>query len=531
MSGPGLRSVLESLPTKARLLELARFLEVSVPASGTKAQLVAWLARSSAVDLSRVVDWMARDELRAACLAHDLPADSRARGELAARLLEAGGPASLPPAALLDQPGFEQPGLVADVPVAGNVALVRHRQYLVEAVRPGTEPGDATAVDLVCLDDDARGRRLSVLWEIELGARVLPAVGDRLPPPSRLDPPRQFAAYLHALKWSQVTATRADLFQSPFRAGIKLLDHQLTPLKKALELPRANLFIADDVGLGKTIEAGLVMSELTLRQRVSFVLVVCPAALCLQWRSELERRFGQRFEIMSRETMTRRRRERGFGVPVWSTHHQWIVSYQTLRRPEYREPLLAMLDGRLEKSLLVLDEAHVAAPASASAYALDSAVTAMIRDELAPAFESRLFLSATPHNGHSNSFSALMAMLDPQRFTRGVPIRPGSPALATVMVRRLKRDLAVVLGKSDFPTRVEFACRSETRRRPRWSSPACSPATRTRSGAKSARTSWCSRIFRSACCRASTRSIARSPHTLSAHCRRATRGTNPRARG
>ena len=110
------------------------------------------------------------------------------------------------------------------------------------------------------------------------------------------------------------------------------------------------------------------MSELELRQRVSFVLVICPAALCLQWRGEMERRFGQRFEIMGRELMTRRRRERGFGVPVWATHNRFIVSYQTLRRPDYREPLLTFLNKRLKKSLLVLDEAHTAAPASASVY-------------------------------------------------------------------------------------------------------------------------------------------------------------------
>jgi len=61
-----------------------------------------------------------------------------------------------------------------------------------------------------------------------------------------------------------VSATDAKLFQSPFRAGIQIMNHQLTALKKALELPRVNLFIADNVGLGKTTEAGLVMQELLL---------------------------------------------------------------------------------------------------------------------------------------------------------------------------------------------------------------------------------------------------------------------------
>ena len=82
------------------------------------------------------------------------------------------------------------------------------------------------------------------------------------------DPPRLFAAYLHTLRWNCVTATDPRLFQSPFRAGIQLDAYQLEPLRKALLLPRVNLFIADDVGLGKTIEAGLIARELLLRKKV-----------------------------------------------------------------------------------------------------------------------------------------------------------------------------------------------------------------------------------------------------------------------
>ncbi len=167
--------------------------------------------------------------------------------------------------------------------------------------RPPGEHRESPSLRLACLDDDAPGTELEILWDLELGARVIEPEAHGLGKPERLDPPAHFGAYLHALKWSTVSAADPNRFQAPFRAGIKLMAHQLTPLMKALELPRANLFIADDVGLGKTIEAGLVLQELILRQQAGFVLIICPASVSLQWRDEMMRRFGLRFEVMSRQ--------------------------------------------------------------------------------------------------------------------------------------------------------------------------------------------------------------------------------------
>jgi superfamily II DNA/RNA helicase len=100
-------------------------------------------------------------------------------------------------------------------------------------------------------------------------------------------------------------------------------------------------------------------------------------------------------------------------------------------------------------ALLILDEAHHAAPASGVKYAIDSKITRAVRD-LAQRFEHRLFLSATPHNGHSNSFSALLEILDPQRFCRGVPVAPR--LRDEVLVRRLKEDIREIAG--GFPQRL-----------------------------------------------------------------------------
>ncbi|MBX3251396.1 MAG: DISARM system SNF2-like helicase DrmD [Myxococcales bacterium] len=439
------RSVLAALP-KARLVDLGRSFGVALSTSATKEQQVDALLGTGLVRFRELLQRLGREELRGVCRAHGLDDSGRARPLLAARILEAHGAADTVPPKPLFSPG-EAPRYA---PRPGDIVVCRHRQWLVEEVHAPPEPGQLTRVCLVCLDDDDPGRALDVMWERELGAKVIQPEAHGLGEVTHVDPPRYFGAYLHALKWHSVTATDAKLFQAPFRAGIQLMDHQLTPLRKALSLPRANLFIADDVGLGKTIEAGLVLQELQLRQRVEYVLVVCPASVALQWREEMSRRFGLYFEIMNRAFIARRRQERGFGVNPWSTHHRFIISHQTLRRPEYRDPLLQHIGERAKKSLLILDEAHVAAPASATKYAIDSRITKVIRD-VAPRFENRLFLSATPHNGHSNSFSALLEILDPQRFTRGVKVQ-GASQLDAVMVRRLKEDLRQ-LGVEHFPLR------------------------------------------------------------------------------
>ena len=450
---PSTRSILLTL-SKPRLMELGQAFSIAVPPGATKEQQADVLGSESALRFRALLGSLGRDELKLACRAHGLDDAGRARPELAARLLQAHGAAeSAPPPSLFV--AHEAPRYA---PRAGDIVAVRHRQWLVEAVEAPPASGDSTLVRLVCLDDDNQGRALDVLWELELGARVLHPEAHGLGDVARIDPPRHFAAYLHALKWSAVTATSASLFQAPFRAGIRLLDHQLTPLRKALQLPRANLFIADDVGLGKTIEAGLIAQELLLRQRIDFILIACPASVCLQWRDEMEKRFGLHFEVMNRPFLGRRRQERGFAVNPWNTHSRFIISHALLRRPEYRDRLLQHLGERAKKSLFILDEAHVAAPASSSRYAVDSKITDVIRD-IAPRFENRLFLSATPHNGHSNSFSSLLEILDPQRFTRGVPVR-GQKKLDAVMVRRLKEDLRQ-LGSTEYPlrrlVRVELA--------------------------------------------------------------------------
>src|SRR5262249_39364890 len=194
---------------------------------------------------------------------------------------------------------------VAQAPEPGQIVRVRQRQHLVEEVIPPPTEGEATLVRLSCVEDDAQGQALEVLWEAELDAEVLTGSGWDAVATRGFDPPRLFSAYLHTLRWNCVTATDPNLFQAPYRAGIGIFTYQLEPLRKALLLPRVNLFIADDVGLGKTIEAGLIARELLMRKKVREIVVACPPSVLPQWQDELEQRFGLTFEVLDRDYVAR----------------------------------------------------------------------------------------------------------------------------------------------------------------------------------------------------------------------------------
>ena len=332
----------------------------------------------------------------------------------------------------------------------GRIAEVRQRRYLVDEVLPGTTV-NSTRVQLSCIDPDNLGRSLEVIWEKELDARLLSSEQWSLLGQRGFDPPDRFAAYYHTLRWNRLTASRTDLFQAPFRAGISIEHYQLEPLRMALAMPRVNLFVADGVGLGKTIEAGLVARELLIRRKVSDIVVCCPPSMLLQWKEEMESRFGLVFQIIDRAYVHKIRKERGFSVNPWSTHNRFLISHNLIKEEEYAADLRDWLGRDLvrPRSLFILDEAHHAAPASAGAYAITSQFTRRIK-ELAPKFEHKIFLSATPHNGHSNSFSMLMAILDPQRFCPGTPVPPW--LRDQVLIYRLKDDLSNL--QIAFPKRI-----------------------------------------------------------------------------
>jgi superfamily II DNA or RNA helicase len=310
-------------------------------------------------------------------------------------------------------------------------------------------------VSLVSVEDDATGEELDVVWEIEAGTKIIEQA--ELPAIAReaLDDPAELDAFLNAVRWGAVTSADQRALQAPFRSGITIEDYQLEPLVRALRMPRTTLLVADDVGLGKTIEAGLVVQELLLRHRARSALVVCPAALQVQWRDELREKFGLEFRIVDRALLGYLRRARGVGANPFAHFPRLIVSIDWLKGELGMRLLREVLPPHPEiprrYDILIVDEVHNCAPAGAGgAYARDTLRTAAIRT-LAPHCEHRLFLSATPHNGYENSFAALLELLDPHRFARG--IRPQPEATREVTVRRLKQDLKHADGSPRFPAR------------------------------------------------------------------------------
>lgn len=350
------------------------------------------------------------------------------------------------------------------IPQQGQLVEVRARRWVVADVEADELPADvlrpATApqhlLTLRCVDDDAEpDETLQVVWELEPGARAFER--SALPTPKALDDPQRFDAFLDAVRWGATSNADPRHYLAPFQSGVDIDWYQLDPLVRAIRMPRVSLLIADDVGLGKTIEAGLVAQELILRYRARRILIVTPADLQLQWRDEMRDKFGLEFRVIDRELVRRLRRERGIHVNPWTHFPRLITSIDYLKSEtplrRFRETLPGPDEPRYPRryDLLIVDEAHNAAPSGRGRYATDSLRTSLLR-ELVPHFEHRLFLTATPHNGYLESFTALLELLDDQRFARGV--RPGQEALSEVMVRRLKRELPARFdGTPRFPHR------------------------------------------------------------------------------
>ncbi|EJY55741.1 helicase domain-containing protein [Alicyclobacillus hesperidum URH17-3-68] len=341
------------------------------------------------------------------------------------------------------------------VPEPGQLVEVRRRQWVVGQVQSSTLSSGRNQQHLVTLssiDEDALGEENQVIWELEPGAQIVERAG--LPQITGWDSAERLEAFLDAVRWGSATNADRSFLQAPFRSGVTIEDYQLEPVVRAIDMARVNLLIADDVGLGKTIEAGLVIQELLVRHRARTVFIVCPASLQVKWKTEMQEKFGLEFRIVDTDYIKRLRRERGIHVNPWTSFPRLISSMDWMKSGEGLRLLKDVLPPHVtyprKFDILVVDEAHNVAPAAATRYALESQRTRLIR-LISPHFTYKLFLSATPHNGYQESFTALLELLDDQRFARGV--MPDEKQLQRVMIRRLKSDIVDANNQPIFPVR------------------------------------------------------------------------------
>jgi superfamily II DNA or RNA helicase len=330
-------------------------------------------------------------------------------------------------------------------------ASVRNRRGVVAAVQP--HDGHEGRVHLVHVEykDDQLPLEERLIWELEPRKQLLEP--NQLPSSSADPMPADdYDALVRAARWTagtpwlepdgQAPWTRPPI-SSPFHGAVQVEDFQLVPLLKALRMPRVNLLIADDVGLGKTVEAGLILSELLLRRRIQRVLILTPASLRLQWRDEMWDKFSLSFDLIDRAETHALRRRLGMDANPWRSFSRIIASYHYLRQDDVRDQFLAACrtpegSPHLPWDLLIVDEVHNLMP---SAFGEDSDLSRTLR-LIAPHFEHRLFLSATPHNGHTRCFTGLLEMLDPVRFSQTDELRPAEKErIQQVVLRRLKSEI------------------------------------------------------------------------------------------
>jgi ERCC4-related helicase len=346
-----------------------------------------------------------------------------------------------------------------DSPEVGKYVVIRKRPAVVRDVKTFSDGQSARlmhTVEVDYLDGLENPDHDRIVWEREIRPQLLPALDlpDIMAPGLTLDDPGRFHAFLDALNWTSNCVAEWDGKElrystvpllSPWYSSVQVEDYQLLPVLQAMTMPRVNMLLADDVGLGKTIEAGLIMQELIRQRRIRRMLIVCPASLQIQWQDEMKEKFNLDFTIVDSDEVYRVQRELGVDANPWLEHPRVIASMDYLKQGDILRRFMHASSAMRPKDsamlpwdLLVVDEAHNFSPA----WLRDESDRCTMLRTLAPNFEHRLFLTATPHNGYTLSFTGLLELLDPVRFLQKTSLEEEDiKQLSLVMVRRMKEEL------------------------------------------------------------------------------------------
>ena len=249
---------------------------------------------------------------------------------------------------------------------------------------------------------------------------------------------------------------------SPFESNIIPLPHQILALEKIMSGQFLRFLLADEVGMGKTIETGLVLKELKLRGIVKRSLIIVGKTAMLQWQQELKRHFNETFNIYDTEyinalTKTFTRFEADNEINIWAQHNQLIVSMDSLKPIESRQGWSKQRVEEYNKfriesviaadfDLLVIDECHKVGGSTQLVGRFQMA------DILCNAIPNVLLLSATPHRGKSDHFRRILQLLDADAFSgEGMP---AIPELEPYVIRTEKRQAIDYNGKPLFNKRI-----------------------------------------------------------------------------
>lgn len=263
------------------------------------------------------------------------------------------------------------------------------------------------------------GETYCQIWLPTLG-RVAQVPVARLLPVGRHGPGTMAAvAYIAAA--SRVADTMSqDLLLAPLRASVIPLPHQIRALSRALSGDRVRYLLADEVGLGKTIEAGLILRELKLRGRVRRCLIVVPKGLATQWVAEMRTHFGEEFRLLIPSDFAAYRRLVG-DRNLWQQFDQVVCPMDSVKPVERRrgwskEQVSEYNRERFEDlisagwDLVIVDEAHRLGGST------EQVARYKLGEGLSDAAPYMLLLSATPHQGKSDGFFRLVSLLDDRAF-------------------------------------------------------------------------------------------------------------------
>jgi hypothetical protein len=278
------------------------------------------------------------------------------------------------------------------------------------------------------------------------------------PPPS-LDK-RSLVPYASwfALHRALELQTPPDGRYAAFVAGrISPEPYQFAPLARLLSGPRRSLLIADDVGLGKTIEAGICLLELIARGVGRRILLVVPPGLIPQWVDEMHAKFGLEFrQIENSAAVSRAQTDLAEGLQPWVYFERVITSTEYLKRRDVHAAALAH-----PWDVIVVDEAHYLAESGTPANPYSTART-RLGPKLREAARALILLTATPHNGYRHSFRSLLELVDPADATLHGAVEAVQRRVGRSMIRRLKPQ--IVKARPDGSVEPAFPAREPIRR-------------------------------------------------------------------